>query len=115
MTRGLSLLFIACVGCSNTDLCPAIDASACQEPSPSYANDITPLFNASCNATCHNADAGGAWPLTNHQDVSDWQTLVASDMEHCLMPLPIAHGGVALTEKQRAMVLDWIACGARDN
>ncbi len=119
MTRWLVLLFAPfAFACSNTSsdasACPEIDASACQEPSPSYASDIVPLFNESCNATCHSANAG-PWPLTNYQDVVDWQTLVASDMEHCLMPIPIEHGGVALTEKQRAMVLDWIACGARDN
>lgn len=109
------VLFLAGCGTNTSvDVCPQIDASACQEPSPSFANDITPLFAASCNGTCHSGEAG-AWPLVDHGDVSDWQTLIASDMENCSMPVPVAHGGAPLTVKQRAMVLDWIACGARDN
>ncbi len=95
--------------------CPAIDASACQQPVPSYAKDVVPVLDRTCNSTCH-APGVGPWPLNNHQDVVDWGSIIAGDIEQCSMPPPDASAGNGvMTDSERALVLDWFACGAPDN
>jgi hypothetical protein len=95
--------------------CTAIDASACINPMPSYQNQIVPLLDRACNSTCH-APGVGPWPLTDYQDVSDWQTIIFGDVENCTMPpLDAGAGNGSLSDSERAMLLNWLACGAPNN
>jgi len=95
--------------------CTAIDASACNAPTPSYATDVAPLLDRACNTTCH-APGNGPWPLTDYDDVSDWQTIIEADLIKCSMPPPDAGAGNGtLSDTERATILDWIACGAPNN
>lgn len=91
--------------------CSEVDASACDQPVPSYANEIAPLLDRDCNQTCHAPDAAN-WPLGDHRSVSDWSAIIVSDVKGCTMPPPDAG---ALTKNERTMVLDWFACGAPNN
>ncbi len=100
---------------SDPPACLFIDASACITPMPSYANDVAPVLDQACNSTCH-APGVGPWPLNNYDDVSDWAAIIAGDLELCKMPPEDAGAGNGvLTDSQRAMVLDWVACGAPNN
>jgi hypothetical protein len=88
-----------------------LDASACQSPIPSYANDVAPLLDRDCNRTCH-APGAGPWPLTDHPSVAAWSDLLVRDIQNCTMPPPDAG---ALTTNERKMLLDWLACNAPNN
>ena len=95
--------------------CTFIDASSCINPTPSYTNDIAPLLDRACNTTCH-APGVGPWPLTNYQDVYDWQTIIFGDIQTCKMPpLDAGAGNGNLSDLERAKILDWIACGTPNN
>ena len=95
--------------------CTFIDASACQQPVPSYANDVAPVLDRACNSTCH-APGVGPWPLNNYSDVFDWGSIIAGDVELCTMPPPDAGAGNGdLSDQERAMILDWLACGGPNN
>ncbi|HZU84654.1 MAG TPA: hypothetical protein VE987_17110 [Polyangiaceae bacterium] len=92
--------------------CLAADASAqCAQPAPSYAHDIAPLLDRDCNGACHGAD-GGAWPLTEYEYVSDWASVIEEEVQQCAMP-PADAG--ALSSADRALLVDWIACGASND
>jgi hypothetical protein len=101
--------------------CPFIDASTCEVPVPSYSTDIAPMLDRACNSTCH-APGVGPWPLTDWGNVVDWSAIIQNDIESCAMPPPCpapcapdaAESG-SLTDSDRAMLLDWIACGAPNN
>lgn len=119
------MVAVGCIACGEHDsashstqsalaACPQLDASACQSPAPSYANDIAPLLDRDCNDTCHSPDANGPWPLTDHQDIVDWTDLIVRDTENCTMP-PADAGTGALTPDERTMLIDWFACGAPNN
>ncbi len=112
---------VACSGSRATDppdgapACAAIDASACSQPVPSYATDVAPVLDRACNSTCH-APGVGPWPLNNYTDVFDWASIIAGDLEACTMPpLDAGAGNGPLTDHERALILDWIACGAPNN
>jgi hypothetical protein len=95
--------------------CLVIDASACNMPMPSYANDVAPVLDQACNSTCHAAGVG-PWPLDNYDDVSDWAPIIAGDVSTCRMPPEDAGAGNGLlTAAQRTMILDWVACGSPNN
>jgi hypothetical protein len=94
--------------------CTALDASSCAEPSPSFATDIQPMLDRACNKSCHNfGNAQALWPLEGYQDVRDWANLIARDVKGCSMP-PL-DGGVPMSAGDRAKLLDWIECGAKNN
>jgi hypothetical protein len=95
--------------------CTVIDASACNSPTPSYQNDVTPLLNRACNSTCH-APGVGPWPLTDYSDVSDWASIIQLDVQNCAMPPADAGAGNGtLSDSERAMLINWIVCGAPNN
>jgi hypothetical protein len=110
---------LACTSGSGSDdagaSCTFIDASACQQPVPSYANDVAPILDLRCNSTCH-APGVGPWPLNNYNDVHDWVDIIGSYVEQCGMPPPEAGAGNGdLTDQERATILDWLVCGAPNN
>jgi hypothetical protein len=96
--------------------CTAIDASVCTTPTPSFTNDIQPMLNRACNSTCH-APGVGPWPLVDYDDVHDWVSIIQADIVKCSMPPPDAGaaGNGPLSDAERTMLLDWIACGAPPN
>ena len=120
--RNLLLVAVACTACSTNSggqdaapNCTYIDATACNMPTPSFANDIAPILNKACNETCH-APGVGPWPLADWQDVSDWASIIDNDIQHCSMPPADAGvGNAPLTDAQRAQILNWIVCGAPNN
>jgi len=92
--------------------CSVMDASACLQPQPSFARDITPLLNRDCN-TCH-TPGSTLWPLVGYENVRDWAYLILSAVQQCTMP-PADGGGAPLSTEDRALLVDWIACGANNN
>jgi hypothetical protein len=115
----LALLLLACgKGSADPDAlpanCTAIDTSACSTPVPSFATDITPMLDRACNSTCH-APGVGPWPLVTYDDVSDWQGTIQADIGTCSMPPPDAGANSTLSDADRAMLLNWITCGAPNN
>jgi len=114
------LVALLALGCTTSDPpdpppCPALDASPCQTPVPSYTTDVAPILDRRCNETCH-APGVGPWPLTDWGDVKDWQSIVNCSISQGTMPPPGNEAGSGdLTPDERATVLDWLACGAPNN
>jgi hypothetical protein len=114
---GVWVTALALAACSTgaQGSCKYIDASACINPTPSYAKDVVPLLNRTCNSTCH-APGVGPWPLNNYQDVADWYSIIQGDLQNCTMPPPDAGAGNGqLSDAERALVMNWIACGYPNN
>jgi hypothetical protein len=110
-----SPLLLAACGNQDPPACPAIDASTCQTPIASYSGDVAPLLDRACNSSCH-ATGLGPWPLNSWADVSDWAPIIAGDLETCTMPPADASAGSGnLTDHERALILNWLACGAPNN
>jgi hypothetical protein len=86
--------------------------TACPQPGPSYASDVAPVLDASCNTPACHAASGTAWPLTQFSSVADWAYPIQIDVEGCTMPPPDA--GV-LTAAERQAIVDWVVCGAQNN
>ena len=90
---------------------PACDASS----PPSYAADIAPILNTSCNG-CHSA--GGVDPnhdFTTWAGVSKVETTVLLQVHACTMPPADAGPGYALSPAARDELLQWLICGAPDD
>jgi hypothetical protein len=84
---------------------------ACPSPMPSYATDVVPILEATCNG-CHTG-GDGPWPLTNHADVLHWRAQVLAELAGCTMPPPT--GTPQLTARERETLIDWLVCGAPEN
>lgn len=91
--------------------CPADVPDGCPSPAPSYTTDVVPVLDAKCNG-CHTGGEG-PWPLTNHDDVVHWRYQVLREVVQCTMPPPLSKP--ELTEAERAMIVDWLMCGAPEN
>ena len=87
---------------------PVTQLPGCPDPVPGWA-DVQPVFAANCQA-CHGAVAGGPWPLDTYRHVADWQHEVRAFVADCSMPPP--DSGVVLADEDRALILEWLACGA---
>ncbi len=91
--------------------CPPATIRTCVQPAPSYSREVVPILSEHCSRTCHSLD-GGEWPLTDYAHVADWSLTIAVELEACAMPPPNA-GSLSATD--RAVLLDWIACGDPNN
>jgi len=107
-------------GASNQDDVPAADdtptictslPAACPLSARTFDEDIAPILNAKCN-TCHAAPDAGLWPLTDYQDVVDWEVLLTRDVEYCTMP---PSGSPQLMPGERSIILTWVLCGTPES
>jgi hypothetical protein len=99
---------------------------ACPTPPPSYTNDIARIISRSC-LQCHGtggvgaAVGGDATADPNSQDAHNWsrhenlyraRVDVMQQVFLCNMPPSIAP---PLPPADRALLLDWLVCGAPNN
>ena len=93
--------------------CLPPSSTKCVQPAPSFATDISPLLDRSCN-TCHADDnPDGVWPLHAYADVSAWSQLIIGDLVNCTMPP--ADSDTPFPESDRQRLFAWLACGSPDN
>ncbi len=119
---GVVALMVAAGACSSTSgrtanvstdpadggaVCPPVDATACPDPPPHYA-DVAGILQQRC-VPCHYDQPDGPWPLENYRQVADWQDVVRDDLLLCTMPP--ADGGVTMTEDERLAIITWLRCG----
>ena len=89
--------------------CGTETALVCPPSPPRYVDEIAPLIAAKCgNAGCHDG-LSGPWPLTTYQTIQAWSDVIAYQLVQCAMPP--ADGGTPLSDPERALLLNWIACG----
>jgi hypothetical protein len=113
----LTLLIAGAAGCSGpatSGTCEIPEAPTCPDPAPSYASDVSPIFQTYC-VRCHGP--GGVEfnkPLTSWAEVKSRYGAVLQQVFYgCAMP--------PSTEPQltdpaaRAALLGWLECMAPNN
>ncbi|MHB1846119.1 MAG: hypothetical protein ACYCWW_14935 [Deltaproteobacteria bacterium] len=125
-TLVLSLLLVSC-GCgggpsgpdASVDPCGATAGEpndlpqSCPNPMPSFAKDVQPIIQSSCDQ-CHlpGDPTYPGFPYDNYADDYKYRTQMLDFVNSCLMPKAPAK---PLTEAQRQALLGWLVCGAPDN
>ena len=103
-------------GSSSARSCPPTPSDpTCPDAAPSFAQAVDPqVFQVSC-VPCHRPGGEESKiPFTSYQQISVWATEIHNQVfEACAMPPPGA--AQTLTDPQRQLLLDWLACGAPDN
>ena len=91
--------------------CPDDAPDTCVGAAPGFG-DVRGTFDAKCVA-CHSA--GGieaSRPLDTYADVFRQRGSVLGQLVSCLMPL---HESAPLTASERAVMLQWLVCGAHED
>jgi len=93
--------------------CPPPASTVCVQPAPSFAADIAPILDRSCNG-CHTVDnPDGVWPLNSWADVAAWSNLIIPDLVQCRMPPP--DSTTPFPEADRQLFFAWLACNSPNN
>ncbi|HEX4875299.1 MAG TPA: hypothetical protein VFV31_01425 [Chitinophagaceae bacterium] len=84
----------------------------CSTVAKSFATDVNPVIQASCNvAGCHATGSGnGPGALTNYTQVFNARTAIRSSVSSGRMPQ-----GSSLSTAQKNSILCWIDSGAPNN
>jgi hypothetical protein len=90
----------------NALACGVMAPTSCPDPPVRYP-DVEPIFRTRC-VICHNNNGDGPWPLTDYQDIADWQDIIRGDLLDCSMPP--ADAGVPMTLDDKMAILTWIRC-----
>lgn len=99
-------------GTGGAGACPNDLPESCPAPEPGYSKDVAPIIEARC-ATCHSAGGqAGEKPLDTYAEVYSLRTNVLTRVYGCKMP---PAGATQLTEAERATLLAWLVCGAKEN
>lgn len=92
--------------------CPNDLPESCPSPEPGYAADVAAIVAERC-ATCHSPGGQAASTLlTDYAQVYAKRTTVLTRVYACKMPPP---GAPELTDEERAALLGWLVCGAKDD
>lgn len=96
---------------ASSDVCPndLPDRAACADGAPSYAGEVAPIIDERCNA-CHypgNAQTTSVW--SEYDAVYAGRRTIQSRIYSCVMPPETAP---QLTPAERAVLLEWLVCGA---
>jgi len=96
---------------SSADVCPndLPDRSACADGAPSYRRDVAPIIDERCNA-CHypdNPQTSAVW--SGYDAVYAMRTTIQSRIYSCVMP---PQSAPQLAPAERAVLLEWLVCGA---
>ena len=108
---GLAWVSLGCPTPAKPDAgvtCTVVAPETCASPALRFA-DVKPLFEVHC-VMCHYGELGGPWSLKTHTDIADWAGEVRDDIADCSMPP--ADAGTTMTDGERALILDWLRCGA---
>jgi hypothetical protein len=112
ITRALVLTVIGLVGL------PLVVAA--QAGSVTFARDVAPILQASCQ-TCHREGGMGPMELLTYEDAKTWAPIIKDKVEHRRMPPWYIEKGVgiqdfkndiSLTDKEIKTVVDWVDAGA---
>ena len=106
----IALLFGSACGGSGVS-CPN-DTIACPSAPPSYANQVSGIFQRRCLA-CHSPGGQEASrPFTNYQEVFSNRGAILDQVYSCRMP---PEGNTPPTADERAQLIGWLACNAPNN
>ena len=85
---------------------------------PTYARDVEPVLRRHC-LDCHRPGGSAPFALTNYEDVSRIDSMIAEVVAERRMPPWFAEGGAekfsnhrGLTTKERSLIVDWVRAGA---
>jgi uncharacterized membrane protein len=92
--------------------CPNDLPDTCPSPEPGYSADVASIVAERC-ATCH-SPGGQAQStlLTDYAEVYAKRTTVLTRVYACKMP---PAGAPPLTSDERAALLGWLVCGAKND
>lgn len=92
--------------------CPNDLPDACPSSDPSYSTDVVPILESRC-LDCHSPGGPAeTTPLGGYDSVYSIRTTVLTRVYGCKMPPADA---TPLTPEERATLLAWLVCGAKDN
>ncbi len=92
--------------------CPDDVPPSCPADAPTYAKDVSPIFQASC-AVCH--APGGRVPdrqFVTYGQIYAQRGAILSQVNACRMP---PREGTALAPEARKALLAWLVCGAKND
>ena len=107
----IAVLIVGLVSCSKKG--NQITTVDCSGPPKSYATDVKPVLQSTCNddSGCHGTgSSNGPGPLINYAQVFSARLSVRSAILSRVMPL-----NGSLSASQRNAILCWIDNGAPDN
>lgn len=82
---------------------------------PSYANEIAPLVNRTCD-TCHSINGSASdRDLTTYKNLTKLETTSLVQVADCLMPPSDAGADAMLSSDEREELLQWFVCGSPNN
>jgi mono/diheme cytochrome c family protein len=100
---------------------PADDGAGSEAPAgaPSFANDIQPIFNASCSS-CHGSRASGGVQLDSFESLMASNVITAGDAAGSILWQEVESGsmpkaGGKLSAEQIQLIADWINAGANND
>ena len=108
---------------------------SCTGASPSFANDLKPIFASCGGELCHSGTTVGAWPYSELVNVAQTRDscpttrmrVVPSSLQQsylmnkvtglgmCAGSSQMPNGGTPLTSDKIQLIADWICQGALDN
>ena len=119
-----ALLILPCCGASDGDAssgtagtggdaCPndLPDRAACDDGAPSYREDVASIIDERCNV-CHypgNSQSTAVW--SDYDAVYAERRTVQSRIYSCVMP---PQSAPQLAPAERALLLEWLVCGASE-
>jgi uncharacterized membrane protein len=100
-------------GCASKEECPADlpDDSDCASATPSYSQQVSGVMQQYC-AVCHLPGNGrSSTLLSDYEQIYAERRTVFTQIYNCEMPV----GHRELTPENRALLLQWLVCGAPNN
>lgn len=82
---------------------------------PSYATDIAPLTQRTCNPCHSRGGVASDRDLTTYKNLTRLETTAFIQVNECLMPPADAGPDVAMTHEERTELLQWFVCGSPNN
>jgi hypothetical protein len=110
----VAVLVAAAGGCGGSDgpPCMVMLPTECPTPAPSYATNVAPIFQATCN-DCHSpGKQTGTIPFNNYVQVYARRTTILDQIYRCKMP---PADGPPTTPEQVKTLMDWLICKAPNN
>ncbi len=118
--RGIGLAALAGVALFSLPGLVGAQSNATKGDEVTFANDVAPILQASCQA-CHRPGGMGPMSLLTYEQVQPWAPLIKDKVEHRRMPPWYIEPGIgiqefkndiSLTDEEIQTIVQWVDAGA---